>query len=242
MRGRLQVLEVWGIPIRVHFSWLLVFGLVTWSLAAGYFPREYPGWPVRTYWAVGAVTALALFASILIHELGHSWVALRNRIPIRSITLFVFGGVAQIAREPGGPGAELRIAIARPVPSFALAGLFVGAWPLVREWTTPMSPRCPWSRPASSSAWSAASRSSTRSGSALSSGPEPAAGGQALGRQARLARLTCGGDASSGGVRLRLGCDRKVTASTRESPAPRETSRLAHAMLWLWWLTPAEAR
>jgi Zn-dependent protease len=133
MRGRLQVLEVWGIPIRVHFSWLLVFGLVTWSLAAGYFPREYPGWPVRTYWAVGAVTALALFASILIHELGHSWVALRNRIPIRSITLFVFGGVAQIAREPGGPGAELRIAIAGPVTSFALAGLFVGAWPLVRE-------------------------------------------------------------------------------------------------------------
>lgn len=133
MEGRLKVIEVWGIPIRVHVSWLLVFGLVTWSLAAGYFPGEYPGWVARTYWAVGAITALVFFASILVHELGHSWVALRNGIPIRSITLFVFGGVAQIAREPGAPGAELRIAIAGPVTSFVLAGLFAGAWQLVRD-------------------------------------------------------------------------------------------------------------
>jgi Zn-dependent protease/CBS domain-containing protein len=133
MEGRLKVVEVWGIPIRVHFSWLLVFGLVTWSLAAGYFPGEYPGWMARTYWAVGAITALIFFASILVHELGHSWVALRNGIPIRSITLFVFGGVAQIAREPGAPGAELRIAIAGPVTSFVLAGLFAGTWQLVRD-------------------------------------------------------------------------------------------------------------
>lgn len=133
MEGRLKVVEVWGIPIRVHFSWLLVFGLVTWSLAAGYFPGEYPGWAARTYWAVGAITALIFFASILIHELEHSWVALRNGIPIRSITLFAFGGVAQIAREPGAPGAELRIAIAGPVTSFVLAGLFAGTWQLVRD-------------------------------------------------------------------------------------------------------------
>jgi Zn-dependent protease/CBS domain-containing protein len=133
LEGRLKVLEVWGIPIRVHFSWLLVFGLVTWSLAAGYFPGEYPGWAARTYWAVGAITALIFFASILVHELGHSWVALRNGIPIRGITLFVFGGVAQIAREPGAPGAELRIAIAGPVTSFVLAGLFAGTWQLVRD-------------------------------------------------------------------------------------------------------------
>lgn len=133
MGGRLKIVEVWGIPIRVHFSWLLVFGLVTWSLAAGYFPGEYPGWAARTYWAVGAITALVFFASILVHELGHSWVALRNGIPIRSITLFVFGGVAQIAREPDAPGAELRIAIAGPVTSFVLAGLFAAIWQLVRE-------------------------------------------------------------------------------------------------------------
>jgi Zn-dependent protease len=131
--GRLKVVEIWGIPIHVHLSWLLVFGLVTWSLAAGYFPHDYPGWAVRTYWAVGAITALVFFASILVHELGHSWVALRHRIPIRGITLFIFGGVAQIAREPGTPGVELRIALAGPLTSLALAGLFAGAWLLVRE-------------------------------------------------------------------------------------------------------------
>ena len=131
--GRFEVVKIWGIPIRVHFSWHLVFGLVTWSLAAGYFPHEYPGWAARAYWAVGAVTALVFFASILVHELGHSWVALRNGIPIRSITLFVFGGVAQIAREPGAPGVELRIAIAGPATSFLLAGLFAGIWQVVRD-------------------------------------------------------------------------------------------------------------
>jgi Zn-dependent protease len=82
---------------------------------------------------VGAVTALIFFASILVHELGHSWVALRNGIPIRSITLFVFGGIAQIAREPGAPGVELRVAIAGPATSFVLAGLFAGAWQVVRD-------------------------------------------------------------------------------------------------------------
>jgi Zn-dependent protease/CBS domain-containing protein len=133
LENRLQVVEVGGIPIRIHLSWLLVFGLVTWSLAAGYFPTEYPGWTGPTYWVIGAVTAIAFFASILVHELGHSWIARRNGIPIRSITLFVFGGVARIAREPETPGAEFRIAIAGPATSFALAGLFAGAWLLVRD-------------------------------------------------------------------------------------------------------------
>jgi len=133
VQSRLEVVEVWGIPIRVHVSWLLVFGLVTWSLAAGYFPGEYPGWTVGAYWATGAVTALAFFVSILIHELGHSWVARRNGIPIRSITLFVFGGMARLAREPDTPAAEFRIALAGPATSIALAGLFAGAWQLVRE-------------------------------------------------------------------------------------------------------------
>ena len=133
MESRLKLLEVWGIPIRVHLSWLLVFGLVTWSLAGGYLPSEYRGWSVGFYWVVGAVTALAFFACILIHELGHSWVARRNGISIRSITLFVFGGVARISREPDTPGAEFRIALAGPATSFALAGLFVGALQTVRE-------------------------------------------------------------------------------------------------------------
>lgn len=133
MKSRLEVVEVWGIPIRVHLSWVLVFGLVTWSLAAGYFPAEYPGWTVGSYWAIGAVTALAFFACILIHELGHSWVGRRNGIPIESITLFVFGGVARISREPDRPGVEFRMALAGPATSFALAALFAGAWQLARD-------------------------------------------------------------------------------------------------------------
>jgi Zn-dependent protease/CBS domain-containing protein len=133
LKSRIEIVEVGGIPIRIHLSWLLVFGLVTWSLAAGYFPAEYPGWTARSYWVIGAVTALAFFASILIHELGHSWVARRNGIPIESITLFVFGGMARISREPDTPGVEFRVALAGPVTSFVLAGLCAGAWQLARE-------------------------------------------------------------------------------------------------------------
>ncbi len=124
----MKLIEVWGIPVWLHFSWFLVFGLVTWSLASGYFPEEYPGWAGATYWLVGALTAVAFFGSVLVHELGHSWVALRHGLPIRSITLFVFGGVAQIGREPEAPGVEFKIAIAGPLTSFALALIFGSLW------------------------------------------------------------------------------------------------------------------
>jgi Zn-dependent protease/CBS domain-containing protein len=130
--ANLEVARVWGIGIRIHASWLLVFGLVAWSLAGGYFPEEYPGWSALAYWSLGAVTSLLFFASVLVHELAHSWVALRHGLPIRSITLFVFGGVAHVGREPADPGVELRIALAGPLTSLALAGLFGGAWLLVR--------------------------------------------------------------------------------------------------------------
>lgn len=124
--GRITIARIWGIPISVHVSWLLVFALVASSLAAGYFPERQPGWGAATRWVLGALTSLAFFASVLVHELGHSRVALRYGIPIRGITLFVFGGVAQIGREPDSPGAEFRIAIAGPLTSLALAALFGG--------------------------------------------------------------------------------------------------------------------
>lgn len=125
--GQLTIARIWGIPISVHVSWLLVFALVTSSLAAGYFPGRQPGWGAATRWVLGALTSLAFFTSVLVHELGHSRVALRYGLPIRGITLFVFGGVAQIGREPDSPGAELRIAIAGPLTSLSLAALFGGA-------------------------------------------------------------------------------------------------------------------
>ena len=113
-----------GIPLGLDYSWFLVFALVTWSLSGSYFPEQYPGWGTGLYWAIGLATSLLFFASVVLHELGHSVIALRNGIPVRSITLFIFGGVAQIGREPGSPGVEFRVAIAGPIVSFALAGLF----------------------------------------------------------------------------------------------------------------------
>jgi Zn-dependent protease len=104
----------------------VVLVLVTLSLAAGYFPQEYPGWTAGAYWAVGAVATVLFFASVLLHELGHSVLALREKVPVKSITLFIFGGVAQISKEPPTAGAEFRIAVAGPLTSLALAGVFAG--------------------------------------------------------------------------------------------------------------------
>ena len=123
MRGSLTLGKVFGIPIKVHSSWFLVAALITWSLAGSYFPLLYPGWTTMTYWVVGVMTAALFFTSVVLHELGHSVVALRERVPVRDITLFIFGGVAQIGDEPETPGAEFRIAAAGPLTSLVLAGL-----------------------------------------------------------------------------------------------------------------------
>jgi Zn-dependent protease len=128
MHASIRLGHIWGIPIGLHASWFVIFALVTWSLAAGYFPAEYPNLTPVTYWVLGAVTSLLFFASVLLHELGHTWVALRNQIPVHAITLFLFGGIAQIAREPQTPGVEFRIAIAGPLTSLGLAVVFEILW------------------------------------------------------------------------------------------------------------------
>lgn len=130
-RGTVPLGRIAGIPIGIDYSWFLVFALVTWTLATGYFPAEFGDWPPAEYWIVGAATAVLFFASVLLHELGHSIVALRYRVPVRRITLFVFGGMAEIGAEPPRASAEFWIAIAGPVVSFALAGLFAAAVPTV---------------------------------------------------------------------------------------------------------------
>ncbi|PYQ14709.1 MAG: hypothetical protein DMF80_11635 [Acidobacteria bacterium] len=84
--GSLRIGRVFGVELRVHFSWLIVFALVTWTLATGYFPAYHPDLPAASYWAKALVAALLLFLSILIHEMGHALVALRHGIAIRSIT------------------------------------------------------------------------------------------------------------------------------------------------------------
>jgi Zn-dependent protease len=122
-----------GIPVGLHSSWFVIFILVTWSLAAAYFPPKYPDLPPVAYWLLGAVTSILFFLSVFLHEMGHSIVAQRNGIPVSSITLFIFGGVAQIAREPDRPGTEFRIAIAGPVTSLVLFVLFAGLYALDRH-------------------------------------------------------------------------------------------------------------
>jgi Zn-dependent protease len=123
-----QIARVIGIPIYLHFSWLILFGLIVWTLSTGYFPAHYPDLPASSSWAKGLVASLLFFVSILLHELGHAVVALRHGLRTRSITLFIFGGVAQLEKEPGDGRAEVRMAVAGPLVSLALAGLFyVGA-------------------------------------------------------------------------------------------------------------------
>lgn len=122
--GSLKITTVMGIPIRVHFSWLVIFGLITWSLSTFYFPKAAPQLPAVSYWINGAVAALLLFVSVAFHELSHSFVALKYKLSIINITLFIFGGVAQMKGEPPSPKAEFRIAIAGPLSSFFLSLIF----------------------------------------------------------------------------------------------------------------------
>ncbi len=126
-RHTIPVGRILGIPITLDISWFLVFVLFTWMLAGSYFPEEFPGWPAAQYWVVAAVTALLLYVCVVLHELGHSVVAMHFRTRVRSINLFVFGGVAQLEGEPPSAHAEFWIAIAGPIVSFALALVFLAA-------------------------------------------------------------------------------------------------------------------
>ena len=115
-----------GIPIHVHASWFAVFFFVTWSLATGYLPDTLPGLSAPRYWGMGGIAALLLFLSVLLHELGHSYVALRYQIPIKQITLFIFGGMAHMGKEPPSPRAEFLIAMAGPLVSLILGAACLG--------------------------------------------------------------------------------------------------------------------
>ncbi|MGB5813598.1 MAG: site-2 protease family protein [Thermoanaerobaculia bacterium] len=134
---RIQLFTAFGIPIRIDTSWFVVALLISWSLADSYFPSSYPGHPTATYWAMGIAGALGLFASIIVHELAHALAARQYGLSIRGITLFIFGGVAEMDREPPSAQAEFFVAIAGPIASVfvavsffatSLVGMFAG-WP-----------------------------------------------------------------------------------------------------------------
>jgi Zn-dependent protease/CBS domain-containing protein len=122
--GVFSLFKIAGIRISLDYSWFIVFALVIWSLSAGYFPRNFPGQTLQTYWIAGLIATFMFFASVLIHELSHSLMAMRSGIHIPEITLFLFGGVSKLSEEPRDPKTELKIAIVGPLSSFALALLF----------------------------------------------------------------------------------------------------------------------
>lgn len=121
---RIDLFKLLGFRISIDMSWVVLAILIAWSLSAGMFPFHYEGLSTGTYWIMGIVGAIGLFASIIAHELSHSLVARRLGMPIKGITLFIFGGVAEMKQEPHSPKAELMIAIAGPVSSLLMALVF----------------------------------------------------------------------------------------------------------------------
>jgi Zn-dependent protease/CBS domain-containing protein len=117
--------RLFGVRVRIDYSWFIVFGLLLWMLADNYYPQTFPGQGQLTYWGMGLVSALLLFASVLAHELSHAVAARRYGLPVPGITLFIFGGVAQLGREPVAPKAEFWIAAVGPITSILLGTLFL---------------------------------------------------------------------------------------------------------------------
>jgi Zn-dependent protease len=126
--GNITIGHVWGIPVQINPSTFLILALVTWTLARpeGLLSDSYPELSAVGLWLTALLTALLFFASILFHELAHAWVARRNAIPVVSITLYIFGGIAQLGGKPKTPGAEFRVAAVGPVSSLVLAAIFYG--------------------------------------------------------------------------------------------------------------------
>lgn len=128
MTGRgILLFSVFGIDVKIDWSWVIIALLIAWSLAHGYFPSISEGLPRAAYWGMGLGALFGLFASIVLHELAHSLVARRLGLPIRGITLFIFGGVAEMDAEPAHPRVEILMAVAGPVVSLLLAALLTAA-------------------------------------------------------------------------------------------------------------------
>ena len=126
--GNLRVGSLAGIPILISPSWFILFGLTTWLLATQFYPDAIQDADRTTHYLMAASSVILFFASIVIHELAHSLVARAYKIPVKSITLFILGGVAQITREAAKPLHELLMAAAGPLTSFALSAFFFGVW------------------------------------------------------------------------------------------------------------------
>ena len=135
---RIKLFKLLGFEVRIDLSWIIIAVLVTWSLAIGLFPKVYPQLQPKVYWEMGVAGALGLFASIIFHEFCHSLVARRFGMAMKGITLFIFGGVAEMGDEPPTARAEFLMAAAGPLSSILIGVVFYGlyqtghqgGWPL----------------------------------------------------------------------------------------------------------------
>jgi len=136
----IRLFSLAGFDVRVDLSWLVIAVLVTWSLAAGVFPAYYEGLSTWVYWWMGVFGAIGLFLSVIVHELAHSLVARRFGLPMKGITLFLFGGVAEMEDEPPGPKAEFLMALAGPGMSVIIGLVLLGVLALSRgaAWPDPV--------------------------------------------------------------------------------------------------------
>ncbi len=131
MFGRkIKLFKILGFEVGIDLSWIIIAVLIAWSLSTGFFPFQYRGLSTQTYWIMGIVGALGLFFSIIVHEFSHSLVARNFGIPMKGITLFIFGGVAEMGEEPSNAKAEFFMAIVGPLASLALALIFYGLYML----------------------------------------------------------------------------------------------------------------
>ena len=141
MNSSIRLGKIWGIPIGINYSWLIVFALFA-VLIANRYGDAYPWWPDVQRWAIALITTLLFFGSVLAHELSHSIVAVRKGIPVHGITLFIFGGVSQLAHEAQRPFTEFLVAIVGPLTSLLIGAALGGLWYFTRDASVPLAAVC----------------------------------------------------------------------------------------------------
>ena len=138
---RINLFKLLGFEVRIDLSWIIIAVLIAWSLSTGLFPFYYKNLSIQTYWVMGIIAAVGLFISIIVHEFSHSLVARKYGMPMKGITLFIFGGVAEMEDEPPSPKVELLMAGVGPLSSMAIAGIFYGVYILGKTigWGDPVN-------------------------------------------------------------------------------------------------------
>jgi Zn-dependent protease/predicted transcriptional regulator len=136
---KITIFKIFGFTVSIDLSWFLIFILITWSLATGVFPSQFSSLSKMAHWIMGVSAALGLFLSVVLHELMHSLIARRYGQPMKGITLFIFGGVAEMEEEPPNPKAEFSMAVAGPITSVFIALIFFGLSVLVKNTGVPVA-------------------------------------------------------------------------------------------------------